>query len=323
MRGFLHQPGRISTCRTLQNSPNCPTMKSPPTPIYVCGPTASGKSALAIQLAHLTDGEIVNADAYQIYRGIDILSAAPSADEQSQAPHHLYGIIPPQETCDAMRFREWALPVIREIQSRAKTPIITGGSGMYLKFLTHGPSPVPSGDDALRAELDQEPNETLIARLTALDPEGAAMTNLQNRRYVIRALEICLLSGEKMSVLKNDWKKKSAEKEKYLRGIYLLWDRELLRQRINLRSKIMLDSGAIEEVKTLNAPSATCDKAIGIPQIRNHLAGEITRDECEERIAAATRQYAKRQRTWFNKETWLTPIHPDADLKDLKYLWSQ
>jgi len=305
------------TCRVLLKRSNSPPMKKPPTPIYVCGPTASGKSALAIQLAHLTDGEIVNADAYQLYRDIDILSAAPSADEQSQVPHHLYGIIPPQETCDAMRFREWALPVIREIQSRAKTPIITGGSGMYLKFLTHGPSPVPSGDDALRAELDQESNETLIDRLTTLDPEGAAMTNLQNRRYVIRALEICLLTGEKMSVLKNDWKKKSTEKEKHLRGVYLLWDRELLRQRINLRSKIMLDSGAIEEVKALDTPSATCEKAIGIAQIRNHLAGETTRNECAERIAAATRQYAKRQRTWFSKETWLTPTQPDTDLSSI------
>ena len=282
-----------------------------PAPIYVCGPTASGKSALAIELAGLTDGEIINADAYQLYREIDIISAAPSAEELSQVPHHLYGVIAPQETCDAMRFRELALPIISEVQSRGKTPIITGGSGMYLKFLTHGPSPVPSGDDHLRAELDEESDATLIDRLTDLDPEGATMTNLQNRRYVIRALEICLLSGKKMSVLKNDWKKSSAEKEKNLRGIYLLWDRELLRQRINHRARIMLDSGAIEEVATLQNASVTCEKAIGIPQIRSHLDGTITRDECEERIAAATRQYAKRQRTWFSKETWLTPCPID------------
>jgi tRNA dimethylallyltransferase len=278
-------------------------------PIYVCGPTASGKSALAIELAKREDGEIVNADAYQLYRGIDIISAAPSEQELSQAPHHLYGILSPQQTCDAMQFREMALPVIREIQARGKTPIITGGSGLYLKFLTHGPSPVPSGDDTLRLALEQKSDNSLIARLTELDPEGAAMTNLKNRRYVIRALEICLLSGQKMSILKSDWKKASDEKEKHLRGIYLLWDRELLRQRINLRAKIMLDSGAIEEVAALQNPSITCEKAIGIPQIRRHLAGEITRDECVELIAAATRQYAKRQRTWFNKETWLTP-HP-------------
>ena len=276
-------------------------------PIYVCGPTASGKSSLAIELAHRLDGEIINADAYQLYRNISIISAAPDEHELNQAPHHLYGVLDPGETCDAMRFREMALPVIAEVQSRGKTPIITGGSGMYLKFLTHGPSPVPSGDDVLRAELEKESDETLTARLTELDPEGAAMTNLQNRRYVIRALEICLLSGQKMSLIKSDWKKASAEKDLHLRGLYLLWDRELLRQRINLRAKLMLEAGAIEEVAVLDQISGTCEKAIGIPQIRSYLAHEISRDECEERIAAATRQYAKRQRTWFSKEKWLTP----------------
>jgi len=276
-----------------------------PTPFYVCGPTASGKSALAIELAKSNHGEIVNADAYQLYREIDIISASPSAEERAQVPHHLYGVLSPQESCDAMKFRAMALPVIAEIQSRGKTPIITGGSGMYLKFLTHGPSPVPSSDPDLRAELDSESDDTLIARLKSLDPEGAADTNLQNRRYIIRALEICILSGQKMSDIKTDWKKASAEKEKHLRGTYLLWNRELLRQRINERASIMLDSGAIEEVAALQNISPTCAKAIGIPQILRHIAGEITRDECAELIAAATRQYAKRQRTWFGKETWL------------------
>ena len=98
-------------------------------------------------MARLLDGEIVNADAYQLYRGLEIISAAPSAEELAQVPHHLYGVLSADETCDAMRFREMVLPVIEEIQSRGKTSIVTGGSGMYLKFLTHGPSSVPSGDD--------------------------------------------------------------------------------------------------------------------------------------------------------------------------------
>ncbi|MFK7910194.1 MAG: tRNA (adenosine(37)-N6)-dimethylallyltransferase MiaA [Akkermansiaceae bacterium] len=284
-------------------------------PLYICGPTASGKSALAIELARLLDGEIVNADAYQLYCGLETISAAPSPGELAQAPHHLYGVLEPSETCDAMRFREMALPVIKEIQSRGKTPIVTGGSGMYLKFLTHGPSPVPSGDDVLRQELEKESDEALIAKLTNLDPEGAAMTNLKNRRYVIRALEICILSGSKMSELKSDWKRASDSIEKDLLGIYLLWDREQLRQRINQRADVMLDSGAIEEVAALTNPSATCEKAIGISQIRAHLTGELTREECAERIAAATRQYAKRQRTWFGKEKWLTTYPVDENTK--------
>jgi|TARA_B110000908_G_scaffold161029_1_gene204876 tRNA dimethylallyltransferase len=263
-------------------------------------------------MARLLDGEILNADAYQLYRGLEIISAAPSADELSQVPHHLYGVLSQDERCDAMRFREMALPVIEEIKSRGKTPIITGGSGMYLKFLTHGPSPVPSGDDDLREKLEKENDDSLVAQLTELDPEGAEMTNLKNRRYVIRALEICILSGRKMSDLKSDWKQASDSIEKDLRGICLLWDRETLRQRINQRTEVMLGEGAIEEVAALTNASTTCEKAIGVPQIRAHLAGELTRDECSELIAAATRQYAKRQRTWFGKEKWLTPCPMDS-----------
>ena len=231
-------------------------------------------------------------------------------------PHHLYGVISPDEICDAMRFREMALPVIEDIQSRGKTPIITGGSGLYLKFLTHGPSPVPSGDNTLRAELDRESDESLIAKLTELDPVGAANTNLKNRRYVIRALEICILSGRKMSEVKSDWKTASESIEKNLRGVYLLWERECLRQRINTRTETMLVDGAIEEVSPLTRASVTCEKAIGISQIRAHLAGELTRAECVERISAATRQYAKRQRTWFINETWLTP-YPVDEMTDM------
>ena len=287
--------------------------------IYVCGPTASGKSSLAIELACLLDGEIVNADAYQLYRGLEIISAAPDASELICAPHCLYGVLEQEELCDAMQFRKMALTAIAEIQSRGKLPIITGGSGLYLKFLSHGPSPVPTGDEALREQLALESDDALVARLCEIDPEGAELTNLKNRRYVMRALEICLLSGRKMSELKNDWKHKSDAIEKNLRGVYLQWDKDLLRDRINRRVDIMLELGAIEEVAALKNPSATCEKAIGIPQIKSYLAGEIDLTECKERIAAATRQYAKRQRTWFSKENWLTPcpINPDTVMKGL------
>ena len=287
--------------------------------IYVCGPTASGKSSLAVELACLLGGEIVNADAYQLYRGLEIISAAPDASELICAPHCLYGVLEQEELCDAMQFRKMALIAIAEIQSRGKLPIITGGSGLYLKFLSHGPSSVPTGDETLREQLSLESDDALVARLSEIDPEGAALTNLKNRRYVIRALEICLLTGRKMSEVKNDWKHKSAAIEKNLRGVYLQWDKDLLRERINRRVDIMLESGAIEEVAALKNPSATCEKAIGIPQIKSYLAGEINLGECKERIAAATRQYAKRQRTWFSKENWLTPcpIDPDTVMKDL------
>ncbi|MBK1789573.1 tRNA (adenosine(37)-N6)-dimethylallyltransferase MiaA [Persicirhabdus sediminis] len=280
-------------------------------PIYVCGPTASGKSALAIELARLSDGEVVNADAYQLYRGIDIISAAPSTDELASVPHHLFGVLTPAESCDAMAYRELTLPVIAEVQSRGKVPIVVGGSGLYLKFLTHGPSPVPSGDDQLRAELDVFSDAELVEKLQQLDPEGAAMTNLQNRRYVIRALEICMLSGQKMSVIKNDWAKYSEQITANLRGIYLFWERASLRERIGQRTQLMLEAGAVNEVAAVENFSETCGKAIGIPQILAHLAGEISLAECEELITNATRQYAKRQTTWFKKESWLEKVDVD------------
>lgn len=287
--------------------------------IYVCGPTASGKSSLAVEIAKLLDGVVVNADAYQLYQGLEIISAAPGSSEQAQVPHRLYSVLRQDELCDAMRYREMALAAIEDILSAGKTPIVTGGSGLYLKFLSHGPSPVPSGDEQLREELSLESDETLIKRLISIDPEGASMTNLKNRRYVIRALEICMLSGRKMSEVKNDWKKKSQQIEENLSGVYLQWDKEQLRDRINRRVDQMLQQGAINEVAALENPSDTCRKAIGVAQIQSYLRGEINLDECKDRIAAATRQYAKRQRTWFRKEKWLNsyPVTDSTKMAEL------
>ena len=277
-------------------------------PIYICGPTASGKSSLAIALAQQLDGEVINGDAYQVYRGIETLSAAPSKQELAQAPHHLFSVLDTSEEFDAQRYRELTLPIINDVQSRGKTPILVGGSGMYLKFLTHGPSPVPASQASLREQLERRDDSSLIEEFTELDPEGAASTNLQNRRYVIRALEICLLSGQKMSVIKSDWKNSSSKIDKNLRGALIQWEADPLRKRIALRTKMMLDQGAIEEVRDSTNFSVTCEKAIGVPQIRAYLAGEMDLACCEEKIFFATCQYAKRQRTWFNKESWLTPV---------------
>lgn len=279
-----------------------------PSPFFVCGPTASGKTSHAIRHALDHDGEIVNADAFQLYRGMEVLSAAPSPEEQAMVPHHLYGILSPLQPNDAQSYVNLAQPVIREIQSRGKTPVITGGSGLYLKFLTHGASPLPTGDEALRAEMDARPLEDLVAQLQVLDPEEAARTSLQNRRYVSRALEICLLSGEKASTLRDNWQSASASREAALKGILLHRTRQDLHARIALRSRMMLDGGAIEEVAALTDASRTCEKAIGVKEIRALLAGEITRSKCEELLAIATRQYARRQETWFRRETWLETI---------------
>lgn len=280
----------------------------PPEPFYVCGPTASGKSSLALQLAREKDGEIVNADAFQLYRGIDTISAAPSESEKSQIPHHLYGVLDPSETCDAQLFVNLARPVLEEIISRGKTPIVTGGSGLYLKFLTHGPSPVPPSEENLRCELDALTHEEIIARLQTLDPEEAAQINLTNRRYVSRSLEICLLSGTKASTLRKNWQHVSEARTASLLGLVIQRPREVLHQRIAERSTAMLEGDAIDEVRALRSQlSTTCAKAIGVPQILAFLDGQLSHAECLQKIIEATRQYAKRQETWFRRESWLTP----------------
>jgi tRNA dimethylallyltransferase len=276
--------------------------------IYICGPTASGKSTLALEMALQLDGEIVNADAFQLYRGLDVLTAVPSADERAVVPHHLYGVLDPSEKADAGSYMRMAKPVIGEIQSRGKTPVITGGSGLYLKFLTHGPAPLPTGDAKLRAELDSRPLEDLVAELRSLDPVEAARTALQNRRFVSRALEICLLTGNKASDLRDQWENQTREISVSLRGIVIRRTRPDLHARIALRTKAMLDGGAIDEVAALSRVSSNCEKAIGFREIRSLIAGEIDRGTCEELINAATRQYAKRQETWFRREKWLTPL---------------
>ena len=289
------------------NSKDCETAGTDPIAFYICGPTASGKSALALEMARKLDGEIVNADAFQLYRGLEIVSAAPSAAELAQAPHHLYGVLSPTESADAQRYVDLAKPVIADIQSRGKTPVITGGSGLYLKFLTHGAAPLPTANAVLREEMDARPLDDLVAQLQQLDPVEAARTALQNRRFVSRALEICILSGQKASDLRDGWKAKTAEISSQLRGIVIQRTRPDLHARIALRTRAMLNGGALEEVAALIDVSTNLGKAIGFREIRELLTGEIDRATCEELINAATRQYAKRQETWFRREKWLLP----------------
>jgi tRNA dimethylallyltransferase len=276
--------------------------------IYLCGPTASGKTALSLELAEKHDGEIVNADAFQLYRGMETLSAAPGEDERNGVPHHLFSVLDPSIANDAMAYTRLAEPVIADILSRGRTPIVTGGSGLYLKFLTHGASPLPTGDVALREEMDALSLDELFQQLQELDPVEAARIEKQNRRFVGRALEICKLTGQKASELRDSWEQATAERVASLRGYVIHRTRPDLHARIERRTRKMLKEGAIEEVAALGPLSITAVKAIGLPQIQSLLRGEIDRATCEEQIIIATRQYAKRQETWFRRETWLTPV---------------
>ncbi len=276
--------------------------------IYVCGATASGKTSYAFELASSIGGEIVNGDAFQLFRGIETLSAAPTAEEMAVVPHHLFGVLDPEDRCDAGRYTEMACKLISDIHSRGNTAVVVGGSGLYLKFLTHGPSPLPQGDGKLREQMDARPLEELFAELERLDPAEAAQVDRHNPRYVSRALEICLLSGKKVSELRDGWAEKTRGIESTLNGVWLIRSREELHRRIALRTEKMLSRGAIEEIAALEGASGSWEKAIGVKEIRRFLAGEISRSECAELITAATRQYAKRQETWFRREKWLKRV---------------
>ncbi|MGC6427582.1 MAG: tRNA (adenosine(37)-N6)-dimethylallyltransferase MiaA [Akkermansiaceae bacterium] len=281
-------------------------------PFYLCGPTASGKSAYALALAEKWNGEIINADAFQLYQGFETLTAAPEEHEKSLVPHHLYSQLHLSERLDAARYESLARPIISDVQARGKIPLIVGGSGLYLKFLTHGPAEAPPGDETIRAELDLLTVDEIFRRLQSLDPEEAARQNPQNRRHLTRALEICLLTNGKASDLRKNFQ--DPERAQNLRGFVLNWPREILAERIAKRTTLMLEQGAIEEVRNLPANSATSRQAIGVREIEAHLEGKLSRSECEERITISTRQYAKRQRNWFRRENWLTPIDASEGL---------
>lgn len=274
-------------------------------PIFVLGPTGSGKSAAAVELAErLGNAEIISADAYQVYRGMPIITAAPTAEEQARIPHHLVGFLDPSEENDAASHARRAGECIRRLQAAGKRPIITGGSGLYVKFISHGISPAPPSDPALRAELSKLSPEELVRRFQEADPEGAAATDLCNLRYVERNLEIVLLGGKPLSYWRNNWQQPIG------RGYVISRPVEELDARIAARAERMLQEGAIEEVAALNPAelSPTAAKTLGLPQVLDYLAGRLSRGNLAAAISLATRQYAKRQRTWLRREKWLLPV---------------
>ncbi len=283
-------------------------MSSRFSPIFITGPTASGKSAVAVRVAEALGGEIVNVDAFQLYAGMDLLTAKPSAEEQQRVPHHLYGVLPLTETCDAQRYRDLALPVMADIAARGRVPLIVGGSGLYLKALSHGLAPLPPADPELRARLALMTADEKRTQLLHLDPDAAQNVPLANPRYVDRALEVCLLTGQPQSKLRQTF----AGTPPAGPGVLIEWPRELLYQRIDQRVHAMVQAGLLEEVAHLPAVSATAEKAIGLRDIRAHLAGQVSLAEAIAAMQQATRQYAKRQITWFRRESWLQTICLDS-----------
>jgi len=257
---------------------------------------------VALALARrLGRAEIINGDAFQIYRGIEILSASPTESERAEVPHHLFGALSMEENCNAMRFASLARKAITKAATRGALPIVVGGSGLYLKALTHGIAPAPPRDSELRESLENLSLEELAAWLAALDPKGAAATNLKNRRYVTRNLEITLLTGRPASEVKAQF----AVPDPKIRAVILSRDRTDLHDRIHCRTEKMFEDGVVEEIRQLeNATlSETAERAIGLRDIRALIAGSLDEAEAIATIQQATRRYAKRQETWFRRES--------------------
>jgi len=283
--------------------------------LFIVGPTATGKSELAADLAHEIGAEIVSVDAFQIYRGLDLLTAKPDASTLAKARHHLIGIAPLHEEMNAKKYRHAASRAIQEIHSRGKLAIVVGGSGLYIKALTHGLAPVPEFDPKLRQKLNAMSLDELRAQLAKLDPEATRKIDVKNRRRVVRALEICLLTGKPASevVAGVDDAGRSAKvspgSAPAATGVFVVRDREELYARINRRVEAMFENGVIEEVRAAGEVSMTASQMIGFRELRQLLDGKMSISQCVAAIQQATRRYAKRQLTWFRWQTNFSPLN--------------
>jgi len=271
---------------------------------FIVGPTATGKSEIAADVATKLGAEVVNADAFQIYRGLDLLSAKPETVTLAKVPHHLIGTMPILDKMSAAKFRERASAAISEIHSRGKLPIVVGGSGLYIKALTHGLSSAPAADPDLRARLNELSLHDLQTKLQGLDPEAASKIDLKNRRRLVRAIEVCLLSEQKTSGQRKEW-----ESEVGINGVFVFRERDEIYERINRRVEAMFEAGVIEEVRNAGAMSETASKMIGLREIREVLDGKMSILQCVAAIQQATRRYAKRQLTWFRRQTNFQPLN--------------
>lgn len=292
-------------------------------PVAICGATATGKTSLSIGLAETLSGEIIGCDSMQIYRGMDIGTAKPTAAERAAVPHHMIDIIEPTETFSVRQYKDGAEAAIDDIVSRGRVPIFCGGTGLYLDAVVYDNTySDEDGDDTLRAELMLYAEEhgigALHDRLAEIDPEAAAATHPNNVRRVIRAIEIYEKTGRR----KSEWDAMSRLGER--RGIRVIGlrfaDRELHREAIGRRCREMIESGLPDEARVLYEsgalePGMPAAQAIGYKEFLPYLRGEETLTEAEMRLFYATCRYAKRQATWFNKKDYISWLEVDRVYK--------
>ncbi len=282
--------------------------------IAVTGPTASGKTALAVELAKRLDGEVISCDSMQVYRKMDIGTAKVTKDEMQGIPHHLIDIAEPTENFSCADYTELAVKAADDIISRGKTPIFCGGTGLYLdSVLTATKLSDACADQELRDSLQKLSPDELHARLTKLDPISAETIHKNNVKRVIRALEICLLTGRP----KSEWDLLSRTEGRRYDDTVLLLDfknRDMLYERIDKRVDIMINEGLLGEVKSLNYPefrASTASQAIGYKEILAYFDGLCTLDKAINEIKQGSRNYAKRQLTWFRRNKDAHRIFPE------------
>ena len=284
--------------------------------IFLMGPTAAGKTALAISLCEHLNTEIISVDSALVYKGMDIGTAKPDADERARAPHHLIDLLDPSETYSVADFRRDAIEKIDKFHQQGKVPVLVGGTMMYFKALIDGLSPLPEADEQIRAELEVQAKQYgwphLYQELLKVDPQAAKKMSENDSQRINRALEVYRITGKTMTELQKQ--KQPPLPYTFHQFAIAPDDRKELHQRIAERFKIMIEQGFEKEVSTLylredlhpNMPSIRC---VGYRQMWDYLAGEIDHDEMVFRGIAATRQLAKRQLTWLRSwpdVTWLT-----------------
>jgi tRNA dimethylallyltransferase len=277
--------------------------------ILIAGPTASGKSALALDLAQSLGGEIVNADAQQIYQALPLLSARPSAEDMARVPHHLFAVASPDQSWSVGHWLRACCEVLDEIRSRGRPSLIVGGTGLYFSALTRGLADIPpvplSMRDAVEARLDQEGEAQFRDSLARIDPVAEARIAPGDRQRLIRALAVAEATGQALS----QWQSNTqpALKREDWRGLVIEPDRKRLYQGCDARLLAMLEAGVLGEVAEMMAmnlnPTLPALKAVGYRELASHLAGETPLDHALDQAQMQTRRYAKRQLTWFRNQT--------------------
>ena len=290
--------------------------------ICVAGPTASGKTRLAVELAKKYDGEVLSCDSMQIYRGMEIGTAAPTVSEMQGVPHHMIGVADPKEDFSVGKYVELAEPILQDILSRGKTCVVCGGTGLYADSLLLGRTFAPCPSTGMREKLEAEVNHTgiepVLARLKAVDPEAGARLHPSDRRRIIRALEVYLETGETISEHNRKTKLLPPKHDAVWLGLSFE-DRQDLYDRIDLRVEKMLKAGLLDEIRALLSsgvpPTATAMQAIGYKEAVAAVQGKAAPQDAVAAIQLASRRYAKRQLTWLRRDQdlfWLrhekTPV---------------